>query len=88
VADHRHARPEENAMPLSDWRSPTAYKHLSGLTPARLAWEFLRRNPEYRSDYQRADGYRGALGTGSEAVCDDLARRWGLRFLGRPRPKR
>ena len=75
-------------MPLSDWRSPTAYKHLSGLTPAGIAWEFLRRNPEYRNDYQRADGNGGALGTGSEAAPDDLARRWGLRFPGRPRPKR
>jgi hypothetical protein len=36
----------------SNWRSPEAYAYLNELTPADLAWEFLRRNPEYIRDYR------------------------------------
>lgn len=70
-------------MPSDDWRFPTAYDYLSDLTPPALAWEFLRRCPEYRAEYERMQG-EDALGIVSEAASADLARRWGLRFCGRP----
>lgn len=34
------------------WRSETAYNYIDNLTPGDLAWEFLRRNPDYRKAYQ------------------------------------
>ena len=74
-------------MTNDDWRSPAAYAYLSDLTPPALAWEFLRRSPEYRADYERMQG-EDALGTVSEAASADLARRWGLRFPGRSRAPR
>ncbi|KEQ52219.1 transcriptional regulator domain-containing protein [Sphingobium chlorophenolicum] len=30
------------------WRSDAAYDYIDKLTPGDLAWEFLRRNPDYR----------------------------------------
>ena len=74
-------------MPIQDWRSAADYEYVSGLTLAGLAWEFLRRNPDYRSDYEHRDG-NGTLGAGFGDVYDAPDRRWGLRFLRRSRQKR
>ena len=68
-------------MPHFDWRSPTAYEHLSDIDAAGLAWELLRRNPDYRNDFSQTDRMR-ALGAGAEALPGS-ARSWGLTFLGR-----
>ena len=34
-----------------DWRSPDYVEALKDLDRAGFAWEFLRRNPAYREDY-------------------------------------
>jgi len=35
-----------------DWRDATKYEHLAKSPPGRqLAWEFLRRNPDYQADW-------------------------------------
>ena len=34
-----------------DWRQAEAYAWCSELTAPEWAWQFLRRNPEYRADY-------------------------------------
>jgi hypothetical protein len=67
-------------MANGDWRSAAAYEYLSDLSAPNLAFEFLRRNPDYRADFQMANE-QDALGeeTGAHAR---LARRWGLRFPG------
>ena len=45
-----------NNMPsIADWRSAAAYTYLNDLTPAELAWEFLRRNPDYQREYRTHD---------------------------------
>ena len=45
----------KSRMPRTmDWRSQNAGDALKELDRAGLAWEFLRRNPEYREDYRRA----------------------------------
>lgn len=59
----------------SQWRSAQAYDYLDDLSAADLAWEYLRRNPDYQDDFQTAS-------QGPEA--DRLSARWGLRFPGRP----
>ena len=59
-----------------EWRSEAAYAYLNDLTLAELAWEFLRRNPEYRRDYRTA-----ADATADQAeLSESLIAQWGLRF--------
>jgi len=36
-----------------DWRPPDDYAYCADLTRDQWAWEFLRRNPDYQSDYRR-----------------------------------
>ena len=38
-----------------DWRSPDYVEALKDLDRAGFAWEFLRRNPAYREEYDRID---------------------------------
>lgn len=39
---------------MPDWRKPEDYVFTKTLEPYRWAWEFLRRNPEYRKDWSAA----------------------------------
>jgi hypothetical protein len=65
--------------PVPDWRSAAAYAYLDELNPAELAWEFLRRNPDYQRDYRAA-----ALdAAGQPEFPEPLILQWGLRFRGR-----
>lgn len=34
-----------------DWKNPKKYEYVNGLSLNQLAWEFLRRNPEYVKDW-------------------------------------
>ncbi|WP_193364373.1 transcriptional regulator domain-containing protein [Allomesorhizobium alhagi] len=63
------------------WRSEAAYDYIDKLTPGDLAWEFLRRNPEYKKSYQELV----AIGRLTENVAREFAEQWGLRFRRRPR---
>lgn len=58
----------------SRWRSADAYDYLDDLSAADLAWEYLRRNPDYQNDFQTASRGRDE---------DRISARWGLRFPGR-----
>lgn len=69
-------------MPRSDWRSPAAYAHARSISASGFAWEYLRRDEDYRRDYQRAVA-RSQPALGEEATFAD---RWGLRFPGRSEP--
>lgn len=62
------------------WRSETAYDYIDKLNPGDIAWEFLRRNP----DYQRA--YQDLVSSGriSPQMAEEFATQWGLRFRCRP----
>ncbi|MHB0713241.1 transcriptional regulator domain-containing protein [Roseomonas mucosa] len=64
-----------------DWRSPAAYAHAKTISAAGFAWEYLRRNDEYRADFLSvsADGLVGA------DRLERFVRRWGLRFPKRSR---
>ncbi|ALC10677.1 transcriptional regulator domain-containing protein [Sphingopyxis sp. 113P3] len=62
-----------------DWRSPAAYKFAKSIPAAGFAWEYLRRDDEYRSEYQ-------AIITSTESDPERLeafVQRWGLRFSDR-----
>lgn len=62
------------------WRSEAAYDYIDKLTPGDLAWEFLRRNPDYRQSYQVLLD----VGRLTEDVAREFAEQWGLRFRRRP----
>ncbi|GHC64826.1 transcriptional regulator domain-containing protein [Limoniibacter endophyticus] len=64
-----------------DWRSPAAYGYAKHIPAAGFAWEYLRRNDEYRQDCQTI-----ALTGGTAArELEAFAHRWGLRFPVRSR---
>lgn len=62
------------------WRSEAAYDYIDKLTPGDLAWEFLRRNPEYKKSYQELV----SIGRLTEDIANEFAEQWGLRFCRRP----
>ena len=69
----------------TDWRSQDSVDALLEPDRAGLAWEFLRRNPDYREDF-RQTLRRVATGEISEDVAmTEFSRRWGLSFRPRSR---
>lgn len=42
-------------MPRPNWQIKEDYSFTETLTPEGWAWEFLRRNPDYRQDYQEVN---------------------------------
>lgn len=60
-----------------DWRDPATYQNAETLSATDLAWEFLRRDPDYQKTYQAGRRL-------SPCAADESAGRWGLRFRGRP----
>ena len=64
-----------------NWRAPAAYRHTRKIPPAGFAWEYLRRNDDYREDFRLLVRAKRPDATELEA----FARRWGLRFPARPR---
>ena len=61
-----------NPHHLAHWYSTAAYLYILGLDALALAWEYLRRHPDYRLDWRR------------RARRPDAAQRWGLRLLEDP----
>lgn len=59
------------------WHPVAAYLYLLHLDGPGLAWEYLRRNPDYRLDWHRH-------GRHAHAQQHPHARRWGLRLLEDP----
>ncbi|MFZ5668594.1 MAG: transcriptional regulator domain-containing protein [Pseudomonadota bacterium] len=70
-----------------DWRLQTTERALNRLERQGFAWEFLRRNPDYRSDYDRLRST--PTGRPSASLSHGSAPlQWGLRFPARSRPLR
>ena len=65
-----------NAMPISDWQSPAAYEHAKDIAAAGMAWEYLRRDDDYRRAFQRIKMLAAPKAGGRKAFSE----RWGLRF--------
>ena len=64
-----------------DWRSPAAYGHTKYIPAAGFAWEYLRRNDEYRLNYQTI----ALAGVAAARDLEAFAHRWGVRFPVRSR---
>ncbi|MBI1208513.1 MAG: hypothetical protein GC191_14670 [Azospirillum sp.] len=54
-----------------------------GLDDAGWAWEFLRRNLEYGTDYQRCHQAEQAGAPDAARMTEGASQRWGLRFPAR-----
>ena len=63
------------AMPEFDWRSPESYKSLQNADITDIAWECLRRNADYRRDYQAM-----IASSPDGEVTAEVRRRWGICF--------
>ncbi|SFO91954.1 hypothetical protein SAMN05216330_10510 [Bradyrhizobium sp. Ghvi] len=61
-------------MPEFDWRSPDSYKSLQDAEITDIAWECLRRNADYRREYEVM------IANSPNEVTDEFRRRWGLCF--------
>lgn len=70
-------------MPKENWRTTDAYGYLADLDTAGVAFEFLRRNPDYQADCKQIVS-QDALSADEDAKTADLARRWGLAFPADP----
>ncbi len=46
-------KPLSHRQDSPDWRDPSCYEYTAELTFPQWAWEFLRRNPKYRQDWDR-----------------------------------
>jgi Family of unknown function (DUF6499) len=62
-----------------DWRSAAAHAYLDNLSGSEFAWEFLRRNPDYRRDHRTIIGDPAQPAEFREL----LILRWGLPFRDR-----
>jgi hypothetical protein len=68
---------EVSTMSSFDWKSPEAYANMQGAEAVDFAWEYLRRNGDYRRDYASLE--RGDLSAG---LGQQFRERWGLSFRG------
>jgi hypothetical protein len=64
-------------MTYSDWRSPIAYDRAREMETSGLAWECLRRNPDYHRDHRAFARLQS-----DPHVIKAFRRRWGLCFCG------
>jgi len=71
-----------------DWRLQTTERALNRLERQGFAWEFLRRNADYRSDYDRLRSMPASRPGGASLPHRSAALQWGLRFPARSRSLR
>jgi hypothetical protein len=67
----------------AEWRSPETERELNRLERQGFAWEFLRRNPDYRRDFDNSSG-ASARPFGASTRNRSAAPQWGLRFPAGP----
>ncbi len=61
-----------------DWRRPETYEKIRDIDAVGFAWEYLRRNPDYRRAYLDSGDSTTAFG---HEIPSPL-RHWGLSFPG------
>src|ERR1700722_16526252 len=67
----------DSAMTTMDWRPAAAYLYVLRLDEVALAWEYVRRNPRYRRDWEEFGQRHPAY----------AARNWRLRCFGESLPR-
>lgn len=61
----------------ANWQDVENYRYVKDLNPAELAWEFLRRNPDYEQDVAASD-------RADDQATAALTAHWGVRFPDTP----
>lgn len=61
----------------SMWHAEIGYQYFDTLTSEDIAWEALRRNPDYQSDFKSLVKCK-KFGARQAEICNH----WGLRFRG------
>ncbi len=69
-------------FPAPDWQNSERYNAVSDFDRAGLAWEFVRRDPQYRDIAAFDDGANAVAPTGVTIVPDEPPPldTWGLSF--------
>jgi Family of unknown function (DUF6499) len=67
-----------------DWRSPEAADVLKDLDRSGVAWEFLRRDPEYCEHYASVVQRMDSSAISHETALSELSDRWGCMFIRDP----
>lgn len=67
----------------SRWETARHYDFMDHLGGGDLAWECLRRNSRYQTDFSRLIGAGQTIGPLPEAI----SQRWGLRFRRPAKPQ-
>ena len=62
-----------------DWRSPEPYAIMQDAEAADFAWEFVRRNPDYRQDHRKLQSDGSRVGANRK-----FRHRWGFLFAADP----
>jgi hypothetical protein len=66
---------------MHDWSNAQAYDYTQALSPRGWAWEFLRRNPDFRAEWlQIASSMRVLEGSSTCLSIDAMLSAWGLLF--------
>jgi len=60
-----------------DWRSEEAYTNFKNAESMDIAWEWLRRDADYQSDYRRLEDAQRLSG-----ATETFRQQWGLSFRG------
>lgn len=71
---------------VGGWRSEEATAYLDDAQRAGFAWEFLRRNPVYRQEFEIMNRQLTSGATTDLEAASALAKRWGLTFPLRSPP--
>jgi len=60
-----------------DWRSEEAYANFNNAESMDIAWEWLRRDADYQSDYRRLEDAQQL-----SSATETFRQQWGLSFRG------
>ena len=60
-----------------DWRSEEAYANFKNAESMDIAWEWLRRDADYQSDYRRLEDAQRL-----SSATETFRQQWGLSFRG------
>jgi hypothetical protein len=63
---------------LRDWKCPKDYEMLRKYPQDKWAWEFLRRNPKYRREWEDLTHGLNGIRKELKAFTTDACRKWGL----------
>lgn len=85
---------EADSSPCPDWRDASSYAYTQALSPEGWAWEFLRRNSEYRAAWSRQAqpahsefAQRSQAHEARSAATTAEAATWGLMAFRRSGPR-